>query len=94
MASGRMYLKLSQQVSWHSFPEFAKLLMPLVRGRILSKADLPDMRVWEVEIHGHKVWLAYQDFPEMVSLEPRDDLGEAVVKQLFTTLRMLSDSGK
>jgi hypothetical protein len=87
MASGHMCLNLTERVSWENFPGFAESFIRSVEGSITQKSDGPDLRLWQVNIHGHLLRLVFDDFPVMVSLESSDDKGDDILKQLYRTLK-------
>jgi len=89
MHNGHKSLNLTEQVSWAGFPTYASEL-----GRVLENcraprvvADSVEMRIWELSISNVTVSLVWNDFPNMVSLESRDDLGDAVIAKAFLVLR-------
>ena len=79
MASGNESLLLTERVGWDSFPPYAEAILQLLEGTVVSRADGPDQRVWAVRIGTHLFWLAYEDFPIEVSLDPQDSDASALV---------------
>ena len=79
MASGNQSLLLTEQVDWESFPTYAEAIVQLVGGTLVDRADGPDQRVWTVSIGTQVFWLAYDEFPLGVSLDPRNGEAAALV---------------
>ena len=79
MASGDESLLLTERVGWESFPPYAEALLQLLAGTVVSRADGPDQRVWTVTIDTQVFWLAYEDFPVEVSLDPQNSEASALV---------------
>lgn len=86
MASGHLCLNLSEAVSWERFPQFSEALLMQVGGTRLRATDAVDARLWDVTIEGHRLQLAFDDFPSMVSLESRDAAGDDVLRRLYASL--------
>jgi hypothetical protein len=57
-----------------------------VGGKLISVAEAPDMRLWEVTIAGRRLRLVFDDFPAMVSLESVDALGDEVLRRVYVQL--------
>jgi hypothetical protein len=72
MASGNLSLILTENMNWDKFPDFAEEFVKLLGGKIISRSDAVDIRVWEVMIDNSIFWLSYDDFPSEVSLESKD----------------------
>lgn len=79
MASGNESLLLTERVGWESFPQYAEAILQLVEGKVVDRADGPDQRVWTVSISTQLFWLAYDDYPNGVSLDPRNSDASALV---------------
>ena len=79
MASGNLSLKLSEEVNWDKFPDFAEEFVKYLGGEIISRSDSVDIRVWEVLIDNSVFWLSYDDFPSGVSLDSKDKEGSAKI---------------
>jgi len=73
MASGHSCLNITEKVDWDDFPEYANKLIKILNGKLLSKIDAADVRIWEVSINNQKYNLTYDDYPVMVALESSDD---------------------
>lgn len=86
MASGHLALNLTEQVNWAAFPSFARKLVELLGGQMLEDITTVDVRLWLVELQGTHVWLAYEDYPLMVSLESSDVDGDSVLQRVAATL--------
>ncbi|MCV4344081.1 DUF3630 family protein [Pseudomonas capsici] len=50
MSSGRLYVELTSDVSWEGFPNYAEEFVKLFSGKIISRSDSVDTRVWGVII--------------------------------------------
>ena len=90
MASGNNALLLSERVSWEAFPEYAESILQLIGGVVVERVDGPVERIWNVEIDGALFWLAFDDWPAGVSLEPRNGAASALVlglRRRFVGLR-------
>lgn len=87
MASGNFSLEMTEQVSWKNFPYFAEEFISLFSGSIVSKADTVDARVWDVIINDKKFWLAFQDFPVMISLDAQDETGNEEIIEIQEMLK-------
>jgi hypothetical protein len=79
MASGDESLVLTERIGWESFPAYAEAVLRLLEGTVVSRADGPDQRVWTVRIGSELYWLAYEDFPIEVSLDPKNSDASALV---------------
>ena len=87
MASGEMSLRLTSQVSWESFPEYAHAVVGFLSGAITTRADSPAERVYAITIRGMSFWIAFDDFGLGVSLDPQNaDAGRMMV-EIRDTLR-------
>ena len=89
MHSGHKSLNLTGQVSWADFPAYAMKL-----GRVLGSSEVPHAvadsavtRLWELWISEVALLLVWDDYPSMVSLESRDDRGDAVIVTAYAMLR-------
>ncbi|HYQ03297.1 MAG TPA: DUF3630 family protein [Polyangiaceae bacterium] len=87
MASGESSLRLTKEVSWHEFPEYARTLMEIVGGSIDDQADSAAERVWAVTIRGAPFWLSFDDFGLGVSLDARSSGASATIGALREELR-------
>ena len=79
MASGDESLVLTERVGWESFPTYAEAILQLVEGTVVDRADGPDQRVWSVSIGAQSFWLAYDDYPLGVSLDPKTSAASALI---------------
>ena len=93
MASGHGCLNLSEQVDWSEFPDYAQQLLAEIGGRHISQIDGPDVRLWEVEVGGDRLRLAYDDYPQMISLESSSGAGDSLLRRLLTDLTVVRDRG-
>jgi len=76
MHSGRSCLNLTSNVSWEDFPEYAEFILRLLKGAVISKSDGADVRIWEVVIGDENFFLAFDDFPTMITLESKSRQGD------------------
>lgn len=89
MASGHLCLDITENVGWEAFPEYAKNLIKFLDGKILSKVDGPDIRIWEVSINKNKYRLTFDDYPLMVALESSDHEADNKIKKIRESLLKL-----
>jgi len=83
MANGHLCLNLSSTITWDCFPFFADNFLKRYNGKVLDKAESPEMRLWTVEILETIFRLVFDDYPTMVSLESSNTKGDVIVKELF-----------
>jgi hypothetical protein len=76
MHSGRSCLNLTSSVDWECFPDYANFILELLGGSIISKSDGADVRIWEVLIDNEYFFLAFDDFPVMITLESKSPQGD------------------
>jgi hypothetical protein len=74
--SGRSCLNLTSSVDWEYFPDYANFILELLGGSIVSKSDGADVRIWEVLIDNESFFLAFDDFPVMITLESKSVQGD------------------
>ena len=86
MASGTDSLLLTECIDWDSFPQYADEIVRLLGGRVADRIDGPDQRVWTVCIGNHLFWLAYEDYPVGVSLDPQNSEASATVPSIRQSL--------
>ena len=79
MASGHRSLRLTTEVSWEAFAEYAEEVVSSLGGTVEGRADSPVERVWDVTIDGARFWLALDDFGLGVSLDARDARADAML---------------
>ena len=80
MASGNLWMILSESISWEEFPRYATSILQFVGGSKVDVAESVEMRLWNVKILGQSMRLVYDDFPQMVSLESEDAEGDLVLR--------------
>jgi hypothetical protein len=90
MASGHLCSNLSKVIGWETFPKFADAFVGFVDGQILSRDDGVDIRLWTLLIDGQKLWLVFDDFPLMTSLESSDSEGDRVINEVHRKLASIS----
>lgn len=81
MKSGRLYAELISDVDWEGFSNYAEEFVKLFSGRITSRSDSVDTRVWEVIIKNRLLRLVYEDFPVMISLESQSEEGDQFIEE-------------
>jgi len=91
MASGNESLELTDAGTWESFPAFAERFVSQIGASVLKKIDGPDIRLWEIEYEGTLLRLVYDDYPNGVSIEPKDSDGQNAVDDLFQLVKSQSD---
>jgi len=87
MASGNLCLELTDKISWESFPKEAERLLKLFNGKVTSKADAVDIRVWKIIIKGKEFNLTFDDFPVMMSLESCTNDGNLEIEKIKNYLK-------
>ena len=80
MASGNLWLILSESISWEEFPTYATSILQFVAGSKVEVAESAEMRLWNVKILGQSMRLVYDDCPQMVTLESEDAAGDQVLR--------------
>lgn len=83
MASGQDYLLLTEQGTWESFPLFADRYTQQIGAIITERLSAPDMHLWNISIDNVTLHLVYEDFPNGISVEPKDGQGEDMIHKLF-----------
>lgn len=86
MKSGRLYVELTSDVGWEGFPNYVGEFVKLFSGRVISKNDSVDTRVWGVIINDRLLRLVYEDFPVMISLESQSEEGDRFIEGLREVL--------
>lgn len=81
--SGSLYIELTEDGTWESFPLFALALASQIGAEVVETVEAPDMRLWKIDYSGHKLRLVYDDFPNGVTLEPTTEGQDAVIESLF-----------
>ncbi|AWM58363.1 DUF3630 domain-containing protein [Stutzerimonas stutzeri] len=84
MASGSNCLQLTEAGTWESFPLFAEKYVRQIGASVLAKIETPDMHLWEIEYSGATLNLVYEDFPNGVSIEPKDNRGQSAIDTLYS----------
>ncbi len=87
MASGNESLKLTSDGTWESFPAFAENFVKQIGASIIKKIDGPDIQIWEIRYEGALLNLVYDDYPNGVSIEPKDTDGQNAVDALFQLVK-------
>lgn len=82
MRSGRLYVELTSDVGWEGFPNYAEEFVKLFSGKIISRNDSVDTRVWGVVIKDRLLRLVCEDFPVMISLESQSEEGDQFIEEL------------
>jgi hypothetical protein len=91
MASGSECIELTEEGNWETFPPFAKKYAEQIGARIVNKIEVPDMHLWEIEYEGIILNFVYEDFPNGVSIEPKDNGGQQAIEKLFKLVSEQSD---
>ena len=81
--TGNLRIELTEAGTWESFPAFAKKYCKQINATILKKIDGPDVRIWDIEVEGTQISIAYDDYPNGVFLESSDENGNELIKKLF-----------
>jgi hypothetical protein len=83
MPNGSACLELTDAGTWESFSQFAETLVAQLGAAIMERTDGPDVRLWIIRTKGRDLSLVYSDFPNGISIEPRDMVSDALITQLF-----------
>ena len=86
---GWAHILLRDDVSWEEFPIFAGELVARLSGKVVSQADLPDARMWQVEVAGGVLALVYEDHPQSILLEASSPEGVEILRELLPVLEGL-----
>ncbi len=86
---GWAHILLRDDVSWEEFSIFAGKLIARLSGKVVSRADLPDARMWQVEVAGGVLALVYEDHPQSVLLEASSPEGVEILRELLPVLEGL-----
>lgn len=87
---GHLGLELAELPSWTSFESYAERLLQQLGGRVLNRATLVDMHLWDVEIESVPLRLVYEDFPNRICLESDSDAGDLLVRTLQRRLKPIN----
>jgi hypothetical protein len=83
MASGCESIELTVEGNWETFPPFAKKYAEQIGATVVREIEAPDMHLWEIEYEGVILNFVYDDFPNGVSVEPKDKSGQPAIEKLF-----------
>lgn len=89
MASGHLCLRLSEEVTWENFPDYADALVAQIGGRIVQQEDGVEVRLWVLDIDGISLRLVLDDYPNEVCLEASDEHGDRAIQALELRLGAL-----
>ncbi|MPS59565.1 MAG: DUF3630 family protein [Pseudomonas sp.] len=65
-------------------PWLPKKYVRQIGASVLAKIETPDMHLWEIEYSGATLNLVYEDFPNGVSIEPKDNRGQSAIDTLYS----------
>lgn len=91
MASGSESLELTGAGSWESYPFFANKYIKQIGAKLEQKFTGPDAHLWEIEYDGVILNFVYDDFPNGISIEPKDSKGRAAIDKLYKQAMEQSD---
>jgi hypothetical protein len=91
MASGNECLELTEEGTWESFPSFAEKYVKQIGAKVIKKIQAPDIHLWEIEFEGVVLNFVYDDFPNGISIEPKDKNGQAAIEKLYKLALSESD---
>lgn len=91
MTSGHLCLDITENMTWEDFPIYAKNLLKFLGGKIISKFDGPDIRIWDVRINKKNYRLVFDDYPLMVALESSDNEADSEIKRIRESLLKLRE---
>jgi hypothetical protein len=83
MASGCESLELTEAGSWESFPLFAEKYAKQIGASVKKKIEAPDMHIWEIAYSGSVLNFVYNDFPNGISIEPKNGKAQGAVNEIF-----------
>ena len=86
MASGERALRLTAQVTWDGFPDYAADVVARLGGVIVGRADGGDERVWTFDRNGSKYWISFEDYSGEASIDPRDAIAGAAMDEIRGSL--------
>ena len=92
MASGNYCIELTDAGTWGSFPRFAKKFVKQIEASVAKKIDGPDVRIWEIVCNGAVLNLVYDDFPNGISIEPKNKNDQQVIDELFVVIKEQSSA--
>lgn len=89
MASGHRSLRLTTEVSWDAFADYAGAVVSSLGGTVDGRVDSPVERVWDVTVDDGRFWLALDDFGLGVSLDARDARADVALDGIRRRLEAL-----
>jgi hypothetical protein len=92
MASGQSSLLLTERVAWSEFRSYANTIVSMLGGTVASTADGAGERVWDIAVQGERFWIAFDDFPLGVSLEPQTVAAGSILPAIRETLRSVAST--
>ena len=91
MASGFEWIELTAAGNWETFPQFAKKYSEQIGATVIKQIEALDMHLWEIEYEGATLNFVYDDFPNGVSIEPKDKRGQPAIEKLFKLVLQQSE---
>lgn len=82
MASGCESLELTEACSWEEFPSFTEKYIKQIGASLNKKIETVDMHIWEIEYSGSVLNFVYDDFPNGISIEPKNKKGQKAVNEI------------
>jgi len=86
MASGNLSLRITNDITWESFPSKAQEFVARFNGKVLRRMDTPVERMWIVLIRLRPFWLTFDDYPLGLTLDSMSRFCNVVVRQLHREL--------
>lgn len=83
MASGDYCIKLTEKGNWETFPPFAEKYAQQIGAKVVNRMEAPDIHIWEIEYEGVILNFVYDDYPNGVSIEPKNTGAETAIEKLF-----------
>lgn len=93
MASGERALRLTAQVTWDGFPDYAAAVVARLGGVIVGRADGGDERVWTFDRNGSQYWISFEDYSGEASIDPRDARAGSSMEEIRALLAAPPKSG-
>lgn len=91
MAIGCECIQLTESGSWETFPGFAENYVAQIGAKIIERISAPDIHIWKIEYEGTILNFVYDDFPNGISVEPKNIQGQAAIEKLWNLLLKQSE---
>lgn len=85
-ASGHLGLELTERIGWDDFENYATEILRRLDARVIERATMVDMHLWDVEVETVPLRLVYEDHPDRIILESSSFPGDMMLKKLRARL--------